>query len=152
MKIAPLLLLPVLALAVAACSPGDDGDAVISVEEHEPNDTSDTATGLGAGGFYTFTGLCVEGESADWFVATSKEGTVTGTIYASLDIPGVPGEFAADELHVSILGDSLAKLDELFVEDRAQHGFSTDVPAGHVYIQAACPGPQMYFQGTIHVP
>lgn len=146
------LSLLVLTLGAVACAPPDDDDQVISVEELEPNDTGAQATNLGAGGFYTFTAICGEGESADWFVATTKAGEVSGTIYASLDIPGVPGEFAAEELRVSIIGDSLAKLDEISVGDQAQKSFRTDVPAGKVYVQAACPGPQMYFQGTLHVP
>ena len=145
-----LALLPMI-LAVAACAPPDDADSVISVQELEPNDTEATATSMGAGGFYTFFGTCAEGESADWFRVTSKEGRVRGELYVTTHIPGV-SEFTAPQVRLSLLGASLEKLDEAVVLDEASETFSADVVAGPVFLELACPGEAMWFQGTLHVP
>lgn len=151
MKTALLVALLPIALAGAACAPPDDGDTVISVHELEPNDSDATATSMGAGGFYTFFGLCDEGESADWFRVTSKEGRVHGTLYVTTHIPGVSG-FAPQQVRLSLLGGSLQKLDEAIVENEATESFSSDVVAGQVFLEIACPGDVMWFQGTLHVP
>jgi len=146
-----IALLFVAAAGVAACVPPDDGDSVISVHELEPNDTSATATSMGAGGFYTFFGLCDEGEAADWFRVTAKEGRVRGELYATTHVPGV-SDFAPSQVRVSLLGASMQKLDEAVIENEATQSFSADVSAGPVFVEVACPGDVMWFQGTLHVP
>ena len=150
MKTATFALLS-LALAAASCTPPDDGDSVISVQEREPNDTSATATPMGAGGFYTFFGLCAEGESSDWFTVTSKSGRVYGDLYATTHIPGVT-EFAPSEVRLAMFGGAMQKLDEAIVESDSTRSFSADVDAGPVLLELACPGGAMWFQGTLHVP
>lgn len=150
MKTALLLVLP-LALAAASCTTADDNDTVISVQELEPNDTDATATSMGAGGYYTFYGLCSEGESADWFRASSKEGRVYGDLYATTHIPGV-SEFAPSQVRLSVFGGSMEKLDEALVDDESTKSFSAEVVAGSVFLEIACPGDVMWFQGTLTVP
>ena len=151
MKTALSLALLSLVVGVAACAPPDDGDSVISVSSLEPNDTSATATSMGAGGFYTFYGLCDEGEAADWFRVTSKEGRVSGDLYATTHVPGV-SDFAPSQVRVSLLGASMQKLDEAVIDNEATETFSADVSAGSVFVEVACPGDVMWFQGTLHVP
>lgn len=150
MKTALLFVIP-LALAASSCTTPDDNDSVISVQEQEPNDTDATATSMGAGGYYTFYGLCAEGESADWFEVTAKEGRVSGELYATVHVPGV-SEFAPSQVRLSLFGSSMQKLDEALVTDESTTGFSADVSAGVVYLEIACPGDVMWFQGTLNVP
>lgn len=151
MKTALILALLAVAAGAVACVPPDDGDSVISVHELEPNDTSATATQMGAGGFYTFFGLCDEGEAADWFTVTSKAGRVYGDLYATTHIPGV-SDFAPSQVRVSMFGASMEKLDEAVVEGETTRNFAADVSAGPVLLELACPGDVMWFQGTLHVP
>lgn len=151
MKTALTFALLSVAACVTACAPPDDSDSVISVQEREPNDTTATATSMGAGGFYTFYGICAEDESADWFTVTSKAGRVYGDLYATTHIPGVT-EFAPSEVRLSMFGGAMQKLDEAIVENDSTRSFSADVGAGPVLLELACPGDAMWFQGTLHVP